>query len=660
MKTRISILFSALCFTQSAFSETPNEQVLDVLSQSVTLRQASIAPDGKHLAFGVNSEGESSIAVLELPSFRPINNMKMGSSFQMGDFFWANNTRLISQVRDKLTSRERPVDTGNLYAFDFDGRNGKMIFGGHASQPSAASHIKKAPTILGLANFLDPLPQDENQILLRVLPATLNAKGSSAKIDGSELAKIARIDVNNGVIRSYGYQAPIAHAQYVLNEDKKPILVSGMAEDLSVQTYLFNSDEKEWKKLELPGNFEAFQATENDKFVVGIAGIGEEKRGIYKLNLKTLQLEKVFSDEKYDVIKLYSSIDKKTVIGAQIASPLPTYILLDKTHPDAQILKSAINTFPNEQVSLFNKTEDGSQALIWAGSDKSDGSLYLFDIKNQKIRYLYSFREAEKQLPLTDTTPISFTTSDGINLEGFYTQALETKKGKTNKLVVLVHGGPFGVRDTFLFDPEVHLLAQHGYNVLRVNFRGSGGRGEAFEALGYQKWGTDIQRDIYEGVQWAIKEKGIAANKVCIMGTSFGGYSAVMNPIRYPDTYQCAIANAGVYDLSMLYEEGDVPRIYSGKSFLHTTLGTDQAMLAENSPSKLVDKLSVPLLLAHGRRDSRAPLEHFEVLTDALNKEKKPYTVFLGEKEGHGFYSETVRKDYFKTVLAFLNQHLDD
>ncbi|WMN59206.1 hypothetical protein NI389_13425 [Pseudoalteromonas xiamenensis] len=87
MKTRISILFSALCFTQSAFSDTPNEQVLDVLSQSVTLRQASIAPDGKHLAIGVNSEGESSIAVLELPSFRPINNMKMGSSFQMGDFF---------------------------------------------------------------------------------------------------------------------------------------------------------------------------------------------------------------------------------------------------------------------------------------------------------------------------------------------------------------------------------------------------------------------------------------------------------------------------------------------------------------------------------------------------------------------------------------------
>lgn len=650
MDLHIKALATALLFSTSLHATPINKEVIDILSKSMNLNQARISPDGTKLAIGINTD-EASIGVIDLKDFSIISNVGLGGNLEMGSFFWANDERLVSRVMLKPGWSAMPLSYGEFYAFNYNGRSGKMIFGARAGEMQTGTRIKKAESTFAWGELIDQLHDDERYILL-------SSTGFSA--DGGRLPEMIKLNVNTGVKKGFGYTAPISGATFVLKQDKSPLLASGTNSLGDTINFLYNHKNNEWEMLVLPAEFHPVVASKDDKLVWGLARSDSDKLGVYTLDITTRTLKSVFVDNHYDVENIMLSTDKSRVIAARLATPYPEYVILDTEHPDADILRSMAATFQGQQVEVFNKTRDGKLALVWVGSDVTDGALYLYDIKQTKLKYLYTFRDGLQNLQLTYTDPIKFTSSDGLEIEGYFTEAKTTSDKKSDKLVVLVHGGPHFVRDTWNFDPEVHVLAQHGYNVLRVNYRGSGGRGKDFAKLGYRKWGTDIQRDIYEGVQWTIKERGINKDKVCIMGASFGGYSAVMSPIRYPDAYQCGIANVGVYDLPMMFKEGDIPNWYAGKAFLNEALGTNLDDLIANSPARQVDKLTIPLFLAHGEKDQRAPIEHYEMLTKALDKAGKPYESFVVENEWHGFYDSSVRAKYYTRVLEFLAKHLGD
>jgi dipeptidyl aminopeptidase/acylaminoacyl peptidase len=142
------------------------------------------------------------------------------------------------------------------------------------------------------------------------------------------------------------------------------------------------------------------------------------------------------------------------------------------------------------------------------------------------------------------------------------------------------------------------------------------------------------------------------------MGASFGAYSAIQSAAIYPSTYKCAIANAGIYDLELMFDEGDVQERRSGMSYLKKVLGTDDKLLKSMSPVNYVEKIKIPLLLAHGEDDERAPYAHAERLREALDKVDKSYEWFVLDKEGHGFYNPENQKAYMKKVVGFLDKHL--
>ena len=175
---------------------------------------------------------------------------------------------------------------------------------------------------------------------------------------------------------------------------------------------------------------------------------------------------------------------------------------------------------------------------------------------------------------------------------------------------------------------------------------------------GNKQWGDLIQRDIIEGTQWAAEQGRIDNEKICIMGTSFGGYSALQAPTMAPELYKCAVAEAGVYDLNLLHEEGDVTSMFTGDAFLETVIGQDEAQLKAYSPVYNIDKFSIPLFLAHGGNDQRAPLEHAEALKQVLDENNKDYEWFYKKNEGHGFFNEVNRIEYFEKVADFLGKHL--
>jgi dipeptidyl aminopeptidase/acylaminoacyl peptidase len=202
------------------------------------------------------------------------------------------------------------------------------------------------------------------------------------------------------------------------------------------------------------------------------------------------------------------------------------------------------------------------------------------------------------------------------------------------------------------------MLASEGMAVLQVNFRGSGGYGNAFEKAGYQKWGTDIQYDIIDATQYVIEEGYVDEKRICIAGGSFGGYSALQSAIIEPNMFKCAIGFAGVYDLPLMFEEGDVQGRRSGLNYLKEILGEDQALLKSMSPTYNVRKLKTNILLVHGGEDERAPIEQLESLEDSLKEIDYPFKKLVMDDEGHGFYDDGHRAKYYSEMLSFLKTNL--
>jgi len=193
---------------------------------------------------------------------------------------------------------------------------------------------------------------------------------------------------------------------------------------------------------------------------------------------------------------------------------------------------------------------------------------------------------------------------------------------------------------------------------VQVNFRGSTGYGESFQQAGYNQWGYKIQDDILLATRYAISQSITDADKICVFGGSFGGYSALQSAIRSPELFKCAIGYAGVYDLPMLYKEGDTTSLKWGEAYLNKTLGTDTARQKAQSPVYHVDKLKAPVLLIHGEDDLRAPIDHAIKLKNALEKHNHTFEWFVKDKEGHGFYNEDNILAANKKILAFLEKYI--
>ncbi|MGO1891770.1 MAG: alpha/beta hydrolase family protein, partial [Luteimonas sp.] len=249
-------------------------------------------------------------------------------------------------------------------------------------------------------------------------------------------------------------------------------------------------------------------------------------------------------------------------------------------------------------------------------------------------------------------------TRDGLTLHGFLTVPKDSD-GKGLPLVVMPHGGPFGVFDSWGFNSDTQLLASAGYAVLRVNFRGSGNYGRAFQRAGAMQWGRAMQDDLTDATRWAIEEGIADGSRICIYGASYGGYAALMGVAREPDLYQCAVGYVGVYDLPRMSREnrriGRWARTWTGD-----WVGDDAGELAAVSPVRLADRIKVPVLLAAGGEDLVAPIEHSEAMERALTRAGVPVETLYYRTEGHGFHAVEHRRAFYGKLLEFLGRHLGE
>jgi dipeptidyl aminopeptidase/acylaminoacyl peptidase len=389
--------------------------------------------------------------------------------------------------------------------------------------------------------------------------------------------------------------------------------------------------------------------------------LSERKDGpdvIERYDFATGERTVVMSDPDHDPAYIVYSANGRQPIGAAYGLGVQRARFWNPNEPDAKLLRAIEAKFPEDSVWFHSGSRDGKYIVIGVDSDRDPRSFYLFDRASKHMDLIAREKPWLNPESLARSEPIEYVARDGVKLHGYLTVPVGATSVVPPPLVVMPHGGPFDVADAWDYDEETQILAAHGYAVLRVNYRGSGGRGLAFERAGYRQWGLKIMDDIADGTRWAMGSGRIDPKRICIWGSSFGGYAALMGVIREQALYKCAISTAGATNLNITRKWGDTHQTPWGRAYLEEAVGDDESILYEQSPVKHVGKIQVPLLLVHGNHDPRVSFEHARAMVAAMDKAGKPMETFFFGDETHGIYGEENRKLYYERVLKFLRTNL--
>ncbi len=309
------------------------------------------------------------------------------------------------------------------------------------------------------------------------------------------------------------------------------------------------------------------------------------------------------------------------------------------------------------EVWIIDRAEDDSKMLVWAGNESDPGVLYMYEPAAKRMKELAQYRPRLDFRLLAKPRPIRYTARDGTVIRGYLT--LPRGRAATNlPLIVMPHGGPFGVRDKLEYNDEVQLLANRGYAVLQPNFRGSGGYGDAFFELGEGQVGRGMQDDIDDAMDWAVAEGIADPKRVCVVGGSYGGYAALWAVLRNPERYRCAASWAGVTDWNkMLSYDRRYLTGRAGKAWQARVRGEKTFDLDAVSPYRVAGKLSRPVLLAHGTKDSNVPFSQYTLFEKATRSAPvRPQTLVIAG-EGHSFSKAESEQQWYDALDAFLAQH---
>lgn len=290
--------------------------------------------------------------------------------------------------------------------------------------------------------------------------------------------------------------------------------------------------------------------------------------------------------------------------------------------------------YPGHDTTLVSFNQGESHAVFFLEKGNIPGHYGMFDIQSGTIVELPSQYPDLDAIPMGESFSVSYEARDGLEIPAFVTlppgmSSLE--QAQNLPFVILPHGGP-NARDFAGFDWEVQFLVSRGYGVLQMNFRGSSGYGQAFKEAGDREWGQAMQDDITDGASWIIEQGYADADRLAILGHSYGGYAALMGVVKTPDLYQCAVAHAPVTDLPRLIRHENQ---YVGGKYWTRRIGrlwNDREMLRENSPALRADSIKVPVLLFHGENDRVVNIDQSKRMVSGLKRQDKNYKyIELGE-----------------------------
>lgn len=620
---------------------------------------AKISPDGEAIALTAGRYGREALHFLQLEDMEPIGGVRASEGDELWRFDWVSSTRAIFSLAERHFGRARPTGTGEIFAIDRDGSRRELIYGYRAGESQTGTRLPVREASKATGELLSRLRDDDEHILITEYP--WRRRGNFLVQDFDAYPRVARLDVYDGDKRPL-HSVPLASADVLIDQADRVRFGIGLNESGKLGVVWKPEPDADWEAFDLPGLREnsviprAFSPDNRSVFLTGVAE-GESLNALYQLDLTNGTLERRYQHHEAEIEAVVTDLTETEVVGVRVHADKPEYHWLDEHHPAAVLHRMLQQAFSGKAFWITSTTDDGRLALVFVYSDVNPGDYYLFDTEAKKADYLYGARGWVDPRRMRPKEPIIVESRDGLRLHGYLTRPRDDDG--PYPLIVLPHGGPYGVRDRWEFDWEVQLLASRGYAVLQVNFRGSDGYGMNFAGAGIREWGGTMQDDLTDATRWAIDEGIAREGNVCIFGGSYGGYAALMGAVREPDLYACAIGHAGVYDLNLMFETGDIPTWRVGRGYLERVLGGDEELLRERSPAHNAEHIKASVMLVHGKDDERADYKQAERMKEALEKAGKPFVWRALGYEGHGIYDEETREEVYTEILGFLDEHLE-
>jgi dipeptidyl aminopeptidase/acylaminoacyl peptidase len=642
------LFFVTVVFTASFYTHAlPTPAQLGANNEFVS---AKISPDGKHLAFAIVKEGVRQLAVVETDSMKAVGGVSFGTKQQVGDFYWANNERLVMQVLENDPWAEFPSYYGELFAINYNGKRGEIIYGYRGGEQQVGTKLKTKDAVRGWAEVINVLANEEDYILISSQPQS---------VDQRRQKTIHRLNIYTGMLSSVIAGTPTDSEYIVASDDGTLQFAVGRNAANKKRIYAYKNNQfEDISEQNFGSGFHIAGVSSSGENVLYYDNISTNTDTLYALNVETGERRAIFNDPEVDITNIELSSDGVTPIAVKLDNGYPSYHLLASDSVESTVFADLTKMFKGYRINITSANTQNTLFTVRASNEIVPSQFYLYEAPTKKLRLLFANKADIPATQFSQSFPFSFDASDGVKIPAYITFPSHIPETQNVPLVTLVHGGPIA-RDYWSFNREVQLLASQGYAVLRVNFRGSDGYGAKFRQMSRQQWGTRMQQDIIEATQFVMNSGGIDTNKICIMGASFGGYSAVMSATIAPDLFKCVVANVGVYDLELMFEEGNIQKyLLYGKAYLSEQLGNDPAILKAQSPVNHVSKLKAPLFLAHGGEDNQVPIAHAIALKSALDTHNKPYVWHYTERAGHGFFEEASTIAYFEAVSEFLAQHL--
>ena len=605
----------------------PKISVEDFMKNSEK-RTFRISPDGKYISYLAPHNKRMNIHVKAIDSDSIIRVTSVDDR-DIAGYFWANNDRLV-YIRDQGGN-----ENFHLFSVNKNGNDEVDLtpFEGVRAQIIDDLEDNQEEMIIELNNRI---PQVFDPYRINIITGEMELlyenPGNITGWDTDHDGKLRLAYVTNGVDTSILYREKET-------DDFKEVISLNFKQTLSPQFFDFD----------------------NGNVVYAVSNLGRDKAAVVKYDLKeNKEIEEIFIDDEVDVDGINYSNKRKV-----LTSITYTKDKLNRKFLDSET-KNLFNKLNNELGSnneyyITSSNKEENVFLIYVSNDKSRGSYYSFDKNSDKLDKMADLSPWINADQMASMKPISYTSRDGLKINGYLTLPLG-REAKNLPVIINPHGGPWA-RDNWGYNPEVQLLANRGYAVLQMNFRGSTGYGKEFLEMSFKKWGQEMQNDITDGVHWLIDEGIANPDRIAIYGGSYGGYATLAGITNTPDLYAAAVDYVGVSNLFTFMET--IPPYWEPyKEMLYEMVGNpntnDSIMMRANSPVYHVDKIKAALFVAQGANDPRVVQAESDQMVEAIEKNGVNIQYMLKENEGHGFRNEENRFDFYNAMTEFLEINLQE
>jgi len=585
----------------------------------------AISPDGKTLSYLKLQGKKQNLFVEDLETGKSLQITQLDQK-KINYYFWVSDDELIYYKEKSGVER-----LSDIFIINKNGRNERQL-------------------------------SDNGKSRIRVLKDQLVDKQfilvSSNKRD-STVFDVYRLNVRDGKMEM-AIKNPGNITDWITDAQGKLRLAT--SSDGVNETLLYRDKEGQPFRPVITNNFKTtFKpialSEDRPNIVYAISNVNRDKNALVELDCATGKEDKVlFSNDTLNVVEAQYSNVKKGVTFVVCETWKKEKVYLDASAK--KVYTRLDELLPGTESKIIDKDRAENIFIVRTFTDKDPGSFYVYFADKGTIRKLSDYNPSIKAAEMCEMKPITFNSRDGLKIHGYLTMPAN-QASQHLPVVILPHNGP-GNRNSWGYNAEVQFLANRGYAVFQINYRGSSGYGKSFMAAGFGQWGGKIQQDISDGVKWLVNEKIANPKKIAIYGTGFGGYIALNSLYSSPGTFACGGSNSGVINL-FSYLKSIPPFLKTNLQMYYEIIGnpvTEVDYMRQASPVFHADKITVPVFLAQSPKDPRSNAG--EAIQFVKELKKRNVNVTYLEKENNEFSAqgEEVRQKLYTALEQFLSANL--